>query len=232
MTKKPKQSGSVRTQFQKGNTLGHGSKLAAAALPVMTDPDGEYTPAQLAQVTKLASLDRSNATIATSLGMTTKDFSAALRLNAALANAMECGTGLARDFYVDRLRAQGKRMFVPNIYCAKSLHGLSDAAADTDNSGRRIQIVLPGALPAETVVEGECILDAENVDGLSITAATQFPVPQPRSDPEFGERIPASTRSPNVRSARAARDFEAAVGIDTRRSSFTDAEWKRFNKDR
>ena len=107
-----------------------------AVVPVVTDESGAFTATALQRVTKLASLDKSEATIANAVGLTAKAFAQALRVNEALAKAYEIGNGLARDFYVDRLRKHGKKFFISDIFAAKALHSLSDAPAPDRGSER------------------------------------------------------------------------------------------------
>ena len=218
-------------RFKKGNKLGFKKKPSKDEPPsAIADPDGAFTPAALAKVTKLASLDKSPATIATSLGLTVKAFNVAVRDNPALANALEVGIGLARDFLVDRLRKHGKKFFVSDIFAAKSLHGLTDAADTEASSPMQVVVNLPGAARTSNLVEGDLIHDDSN-EPLSIESHPTRPesVEPERAAPQMAQPVrPHHTSTKRQRDAL--REAEFKLGIDTSRSSFTDAEWQRWTK--
>lgn len=97
-------------------------------------------------VTKLAALDKAQATIAHAVGISSPTWHAMLKRDPKLVEAYERGKAQARDTYVAVLQRQGKKAFVPNMFLLKTLHSFIEGA-QPDAAHTNITINLPGAAP-------------------------------------------------------------------------------------
>jgi len=94
--------------------------------------------------TKLASLDKSDSTIAHALGVSVPTFLAMKRRDPKLAEALDYGKGLARDSYIAALQEHGKTNLVAHIFLLKGLHGVQEGTPP-ESQRSNVTIVLPGA---------------------------------------------------------------------------------------